>query len=54
MSKIHSRRAVLAGIATPLAAPALALSGTGPDPIYAAIAAHDRVLPRALKGELPE
>jgi hypothetical protein len=42
MSKIHSRRAVLAGIAASpaLAAPALALSG--PDPIFAAIEAHER------------
>jgi hypothetical protein len=40
MSKSHSRRAILAGIATApaLAAPAMALSG--PDPIYAAIEAH--------------
>jgi hypothetical protein len=40
MSKSHSRRAVLAGIATApaLAAPALALSG--PDPIFAAIERH--------------
>jgi hypothetical protein len=33
----HSRRAVLAGIAT---APALALTSAGPDPIYAAIERH--------------
>jgi hypothetical protein len=39
MSQTHSRRAVLAGIAAApaLAAPALALSGTGPDPIFALI-----------------
>jgi hypothetical protein len=38
----HSRRAVLAGIAAApaLAAPALALSGAGPDPIFAAIERH--------------
>ncbi len=38
----HSRRAVLAGIAaTPaLAAPSLALSAVGPDPIFAAIEHH--------------
>ena len=42
MSKSHSRRAILAGIAaaSALAAPALALSG--PDPIFAAIEAHKR------------
>jgi hypothetical protein len=41
MSKIH-RRAILAGIATApaLAAPALALSSAGPDPIFAAIERH--------------
>jgi hypothetical protein len=39
MSKSHSRRAVLAGIATApaLAAPALALSSIEPDPSFAAI-----------------
>jgi hypothetical protein len=42
MSKTTTRRAVLAGIATApaLAAPALALSGAGPDPIFAAIERH--------------
>jgi hypothetical protein len=42
MSKDHSRRAVLAGIATApaLAAPALALTSAGPDPIFAAIENH--------------
>jgi hypothetical protein len=41
MSK-HSRRAVLAGIAAApaLAGPALALSGAGPDPIFAKIELH--------------
>jgi hypothetical protein len=38
----HSRRAVLAGIAAApaLVAPALALTGAGPDPIFAAIKRH--------------
>jgi hypothetical protein len=42
MSKIHSRRAILAGIAAvpALAAPAIALKGAGPDPIFAAIEHH--------------
>jgi hypothetical protein len=42
MSKSHSRRAVLAGIAAApaLAAPALALTSAGPDPIFAAIERH--------------
>jgi hypothetical protein len=46
MSKAHSRRAVPAGIATApaLAAPALALRSAEPDPIFAAIEAHDRAL----------
>ncbi len=42
MSKSHSRRAILAGIAAApaLAAPVLALTSAGPDPIYAAIENH--------------
>jgi hypothetical protein len=42
MSKSHSRRAVLAGIATApaLTAPALALTVGPPDPIFAAIERH--------------
>jgi hypothetical protein len=42
MSQIHSRRAVLAGIAASpaLAAPALALGSVPPDPIFAAIKRH--------------
>ena len=42
MSKSHSRRAILAGIAAApvLAAPALALSSAGPDPIFALIERH--------------
>jgi hypothetical protein len=54
MSKSHSRRATLAGIATApaLDAPALALSGTGPDPIFAAIEQHRVAF--ADWGRLPE
>jgi hypothetical protein len=42
MSETHSRRAVLAGIAAApaLAAPTLALTSGGPDPIFAAIKRH--------------
>jgi hypothetical protein len=42
MKNTQSRRAVLAGLAaTPaLAAPALALTSAGPDPIYAIIERH--------------
>jgi hypothetical protein len=45
-TKTTTRRAVLAGIATApaLAAPALALTSAGPDPIYAAIEAHPRLM----------
>jgi hypothetical protein len=55
MSKIHSRRAILAGIAaTPaLAAPAFALTGTGPDPIFAALAEHRRLWAEYLKIDVP-
>ena len=47
----HSRRAILAGIATApaLAAPAFALSNGGPpDPIFAAIERHRAGLPRRI------
>jgi hypothetical protein len=48
MSKDHSRRAVLAGIAAApaLAAPALALSGAEPDPIYGFLEEHPRLRDR--------
>jgi hypothetical protein len=46
MSKTTTRRAILAGIA---AAPALALSGAGPDPIFAAIERHRAALAAHLK-----
>jgi hypothetical protein len=57
MSKAHSRRTVLAGIAAApaLAVPALALSSAEPDPIFAAIEAHDRAMKHyhSLESEFP-
>jgi hypothetical protein len=56
MSKSHSRRAVLAGIATApaaLAAPALALSVAGPDPIFALIEQHRAAVPTGTHSTKP-